>query len=454
MTGKHRSCQPLASLAFAKLVLYSRHSPEIQSHAFPGIAKMNTYFWSLRRLTFATCLLFLFVAAVPGPNSTAQETKSPAPAKDKGAAAAPSPNQDAASPEVQRAVDKAIQDRLKDSKVVDIETSEKIASRLSEWAKLFGFFIGIPLALFAGILSFLGFRSYKDLVSKVDELRERVEENIKKIETETAAFAEKLQKANAQLEEAASLSAKFKELTQKVDRIENVVRFQGTRSLTPQIQDSLEKTLGEYCAYLKTVGLGIKPTIPTVVISDKDLNAFYQGGEKSKIFIHPELADCPDTALREFTHHVLQELKPKMSWSDDVAGIESGIADYLPASFLGDSDFGRDIWPVFERHTPGLKVPSRNLKNNDSFSLIRFEPSHQHRYGTVWGGAYWELREALRRETFDKLLLAAWKELDFERSRDDLTVMPHALLQQDKLLEAGKHGKKIRAVFKSRGLEL
>ena len=420
---------------------------------------MNTPHWLLRGRARTVSSVFLALAVFP-PSAIAQ-AKSPGQnsASEKAAAGAPSPSPVAApetvSPEVQRAVDKAIEDRLKDAKVVEVETTQNIATRLSEWAKLFGFFIGIPLALFAGILSFLGFRTYRDFVGKIAALHHGVQQNLEKIERESSAFAEKLQKANAQLEEAATLNAQFRELTQKVDRIEKkVVRFEGTRSLTPEIEDSLQKALGEYCAYLKKVGLTIKPTIPTVVISDKTLNASYHSGNNSRIFIHPELAGCPDTALREFTHHVLQELKSEMVWRDDTAGVESGLADYLPASFLGNPDFGKDIWPVFERHNPGLKVPSRNLENRDSFSLIRFEKDHQHRYGTVWGGAYWELREALGREVLDRLLLAAWKEFDFEASQSDLQVLPRALLNQDKVIASGKHAKNIRAVFKSRGLAI
>jgi DALR domain len=43
-------------------------------------------------------------------------------------------------------VAKALDARLKDQKIVDVETTQAIVARLSEWAKLFGFFVGIPLA--------------------------------------------------------------------------------------------------------------------------------------------------------------------------------------------------------------------------------------------------------------------------------------------------------------------
>jgi hypothetical protein len=42
--------------------------------------------------------------------------------------------------------------RIKQEKVVEIETAEAIATRLSTWANLLGVFVGIPLALLVKIL--------------------------------------------------------------------------------------------------------------------------------------------------------------------------------------------------------------------------------------------------------------------------------------------------------------
>ena len=88
-----------------------------------------------------------------------------------------------------------------------------------------------------------------------------------------------------------------------------------------------------------------------MVIDGKDLNASYSGPPKNQIVVHPDLIEFPDVALREFTHYVMGEIKPGFQWSNDIAGLESGLADYLPASFNGDPDFGKDIWPIFERNS-------------------------------------------------------------------------------------------------------
>jgi hypothetical protein len=414
----------------------------------------------VRRYALAT---FLTVVAVSGVVSGVQKQgadsdRNPASAgKAAGAAqrgsATPAPAQEAVSPEVQRAIDNAIRERLRDSKVVDVETTQAIASRLSEWAKLFGFFIGIPLAILAASLGFLGFKTYKDFSSAVARARQEVLQSLNKSREDAKKVEEELLALKTQLQESSALASQVRELSQKVARIEDVVHFRATPSLTPELKEALKNTLESYYNYLKGVGLSLSLKTPTVVISEKDLNASYDP-MKNRIMIHPEIAAYPDTALREFTHHVLIGLNHEWAADVDIGGVESGLADYLPSSFLGRSDFGKDLWPVFERHNKGSKVPSRNLKNNHSFAEIDMKQIQPHRYGTIWGGAFWELRESLGQEITDKLLLAAWKELDIEESKTSLKAFPLAIIHQDKILESGKYSAEIRKVFQGRKLAL
>jgi F0F1-type ATP synthase membrane subunit b/b' len=415
------------------------------------------------------------LCAVVGAVASAQ---SPAPAQSTPSAQTPSSNRpagpsasDAAtSAEIRKAVDDAIRDRLRDSKVVELETSQAIATRLSEWAKLFGFFIGIPLALFAGWLGVVGFKSYKDVKAVIDrasaevartfdDARESankaadvVSKTVEEVRDIRANLQEEAQKLRTRLQEVAALIPQVQELSQRVASIENVVKFKASKTLTPELKQHLTETLQGYYQYLKAVGLSLKLRQPTVVIDSKDLNAYYLPPPKNEIVAHPELIEHPDVALREFTHHVLGEIKPEFNWSEDVTGIESGLADYLPSSFMNESHFGKAIWPVFERHHPGLKVPNRDLKNQRQFSEIVISDTNQQGNGNVWGGAWWELRETLGRETVDKLLIAAWRSFRFADSAHDLSVFPLELIAQDRATNAGKHGQEIRRVFERRRL--
>jgi hypothetical protein len=406
---------------------------------------------------FTACALLLCSVTTLG----AQE-KAAIPAEKAGGSQASLPTSSPArsapqdvSPEVRRAVDDAIKAQLKDAKVVDVETSQAIASRLADWAKLFGFFVGIPLAILTVTLAFLGFRTYTDFSARVSAARDDALRRLNESREEAERIGKDFQALRARLAEISSLASQVQELTQKVARIEDIVQFKASPALTPALKEQLTQVLKDYYTYLKSVGLSVTLRPPTVVIDAKDLNAYYMHPPKNQIVIHPELAPYPDAPLREFTHHVLTNVKP--DWNLAISGpdgLESGLADYLPSSFLERSDFGRDIWPIFQRHAPGAKIPSRDLNNARQFSEISRKPHAPQIDGTVWGGAFWELRASLGRQVVDKLLLAAWKEFHVAELAGGLNTFPLELLRQDAELEGGKHSAKIREVFESRGLSL
>jgi hypothetical protein len=422
--------------------------------------------YSLQRVVLAATVYLLVIPVTS--NEAAEQNAAPAPPRTPSSATAAV---DPTAAEIRKAVDEAIRERLKDSKVVEIETSQAIAARLSEWAKLFGFFIGIPLALFATWLGILGFKSYKDFKAVVDNASEDVTrtldaarknaDGLAEIANRTAGevremranLQEQALKLRTELQEVGALVPQVQALSRRVATIENVVKFKGAGAIAPELKQHLSQTLKEYYDYLKNVGLTLKLRPPTVVIDGKKLNAYYVPG-KNQIVAHPELIEHPDVALREFTHHVLGETKATFEGSKDHTGLESGLADYFPASFTGDPNFGKDIWPIFERHHPDFKVPSRNLRNRHKLSEIVFDPNSQHANGTVWGGAWWELRETLGREALDRLLIAAWQSFQFADSAKDIKVFPLEIIAQDSAINDGKHAHGIRQVFQKRGLSL
>jgi hypothetical protein len=232
--------------------------------------------------------------------------------------------------------------------------------------------------------------------------------------------------------------------------MEKVVQFMASPDLTPSLKNALNQTLSEYHGYLKSIGLTLEHRAPTVVINAKQLNAYYLPAPKNQIVIHRDLAPFPDAALREFTHHVLSSLNTVFSTdAGDPVGLESGLADYLPASFMNKPDFGHDMWPVF-----GVEVTNRNLENTRSFSELQIGKTELHDAGNIWGGALWELRESMGRETIDKLALAAWAAFDLSAADHDVAAFARELLHRDQLLEAGKYATTIREVFASRDLDL
>ena len=67
-------------------------------------------------------------------------------------------------------IDSYVQDRIKeqldgsfkDKRLVELETTEAIVTRLVNWAKVFAFAVGIPLAVCAAVLALLGYNSIQD----------------------------------------------------------------------------------------------------------------------------------------------------------------------------------------------------------------------------------------------------------------------------------------------------
>lgn len=81
---------------------------------------------------------------------------------------------------VRAEVKKTLDSEFKGQKFVDIETSEAIVSRINRWAKLFGFFVGIPLALILiglGVAGFDKYSDFKDLINSIEsQVKPRVEQ--------------------------------------------------------------------------------------------------------------------------------------------------------------------------------------------------------------------------------------------------------------------------------------
>ena len=91
---------------------------------------------------------------------------------------------------VQQEVARALDARLTDQKTVDIETSQAIVSRLSDWAKLFGFFVGVPLALLFSALGFLGIKTYSDFSARVSQAKEEALRPLESTKAEATRIAQ------------------------------------------------------------------------------------------------------------------------------------------------------------------------------------------------------------------------------------------------------------------------
>ncbi len=137
----------------------------------------------------------------------------------------------------------AIKEQLKDQKVVEIEIAQAIASRLSAWVKLFAFFVGVPLAIFAIVLGFIGFKEYTDLSKKVAI----VKDELGRAENDVLARLKKASK------EADKVDKDVKDLSVVNERLRNISsQVKQLQKVTfPKIQIKLNDLNCDYKATIK-----------------------------------------------------------------------------------------------------------------------------------------------------------------------------------------------------------
>ena len=103
------------------------------------------------------------------------------------------------------------------------------------------------------------------------------------------------------------------------------------------------------------------------------------------------MADDPGALLHEYSHWVLDGLarSTRDSWSEDIKAVESGLAYYLPCSFLGSPS-----------------ITGLNL------TAARYDPPWlglEHQNGLRWAGALWDLRGQWDQQVMDPAVFDAWR---------------------------------------------
>jgi hypothetical protein len=138
-----------------------------------------------------------------------------------------------------------IQQNYKDQKFVEVETAQAIVARLSDWAKLFGFFVGIPIAVLLLILAVLGIKTYSDFSSQVDKAQKQVDAQLAaaqtgagKLKAEGEALASDYEKLRARFADTAALAARVETLSKKVDDIGEKLGITTSSKVSPEIKKS------------------------------------------------------------------------------------------------------------------------------------------------------------------------------------------------------------------------
>jgi hypothetical protein len=325
-----------------------------------------------------------------------------------------------------------IKEHYRDQKVVELETTQAIASRLSDWAKLFGFFVGIPIAALLLILGALGIKTYSDFSSQVAKTQKDVSKDLEdartdaaKLKTDGLSLAAEYGTLRAQFADTKALAEQVKGLSEKVDFI----------------GEKLGLALGTYQQYLEALGYRGTGTVSLEIDSTMESGLLsYYDPDRRKIVVSRKFAEDPIVVYREYSHHVLFSSgipnDPNSAYWLYYA-IESGLAWYFPCSFVNNpKPTTAATWDLSRKRRFG------DLKPDTGSAIID---------GTeIWGSAFWELRLTLGQMVADKLLFDTWFKLRPEEVQSDRGAsFVRKLLDANPSVQA-----QIRTIFTERGLAL
>src|SRR5215469_16479938 len=235
--------------------------------------------------------------------------------------------------------------------------------------------------------------------------------------TEFAIRPQGVEAKLGQLENAVrEQTEKVETLTSKVKEIEEKITFEPTTALTPELEQELNSALFSFRTYLQELGLEPKESEVKVRILPKVRGRAFYVVSAHEIVIAEDLVRKEYAALYQYTYHaLLPEDIPDISAT--YGEIVAGLALYFACSFnksplflpkvVQASPKQLDRWDL-SRHKKFQKVqPSGGMLDHP----IERNPWIETFEGDVWAAAFWQIRTLLDQGPADKLLFAAWSDL-------------------------------------------
>jgi cell division protein FtsB len=331
--------------------------------------------------------------------------------------------------EVADRVREVLRDSYKDSRYIELATAEAIATRLMTWAKLFGFYAGIPLALIALWLGWLGYKSSSD-VSQLEKEITKLRENVASKQAQLA-----------KLDELDKIDERVNALSTRVASLE-AVKFTGSATVAEPAKKQIAGMLARYQQHFAELGSAFAPNQEVNVQFEKSelmkppgQIAFYDGATNSMI-VDEKYVASDDVILREYAHRILLRANNATSGNDAMA-LESGLADYYSRSFAGS--------PAY------TSFPARTLANDEKVFIARDYADVQ-TIGLAWGGLGWDLRQKLGRDIADALLFTAWT--NTPRGPAIAGDFARAIINTDAAHNGGRNADLIRTLLAKRGVSI
>lgn len=208
---------------------------------------------------------------------------------------------------------------------------------------------------------------------------------------------------------------------------------------------------------LFAIGHGF-PSFPEPLLSLTNLPDPVTGGEFNNAFYDPffplfgfgngdgvvtdNLGKDLDVAAHELAHHVFEVLVTPfiLTGTEPVLAMAEGVADTFSALVGGDPNVGESTIPG----APFL----RTLANLRSFPDDLFDDPHE--TGLIYGGANWDLIQALGAPLFTQTLIAGLPFIPPDPIEPDYR---DAVVQGDVVVTGGLNAAAIQSVFTARGFE-
>jgi hypothetical protein len=324
------------------------------------------------------------------------------------------------SAEIGSIVKTALDERTKEKDMIPVDLAAKAADLLLAWTRMFAFFVAAPAAVILAGLSFVGYSKFQDVQNtavKAEATLQAAQQNVDKIADRTkqvdSQLAELGQRLQANDQQIKSLDTTVRSLAEKLS-------FGTTSGLSTTQQAKLTQAADGFLRYFEQ--LGYTPKTKTINFST---NVSVQGAlsyydpDSNTIVMGPKVADDESMLLHEYAHHILYSslsfdaISGNPEWKFSAVPIEFGLADYFVASFRNQPVIGA----LAAEHlgaTAGGQLPV-NLENNVRITATQlgdnFNGALIYRLEPAWGGAFWELRQALGRDVADKSLYEAWRTL-------------------------------------------
>jgi outer membrane murein-binding lipoprotein Lpp len=328
---------------------------------------------------------------------------------------------------------------LRDQKVVELEVSEAILERVSGWAKLFGFFVALPLALLLATLTIWGVSSFADFKLKMTEAGQKLDQastKAKELETSSAQLDLQYQRLKDQAVRYEALGQEVQSLRTDVSKLQEKVGVTAGSAVTAQQRSTILSQLTGFQRYCQRLGYTAPAGTLKVDVKEKSkmmANALaYFDTTTNTAVISKDAVDDIGIVLQQYSHIVLTSKNRNTSgatFTEPYFQIERGLSVYFPASFLENSK-------VAQRDLDGVDGWKTNAKYVDE--------NEQSVAAMLWAAR----KQVTDKETFDRKLLQAWFDVTPQYRDPGFAAVFSARIIS---LLGPTDGSKVRGVFVSRG---